>query len=149
MNSKKLKPGFYAAEAPATDSSDRDPIYVVFQWTKADQATVDRCRRHIMPLQQASRWCTLKTGPGPQAQHLKSLPRWVDEIKGLREALDTGLPVQISQRDGERLLAVEDDLVTRVDCTHLTVTDTSLYVGAYGKHSGTHWETEDLTQEDR
>jgi hypothetical protein len=80
---------------------------------------------------------------------LKSLPGWVDEIKGLQEALDTGLPVQISQRDWERLLAVEDDSVARVDCTHIAVTDTSLYVGAYGKHSGTHWETRDLTQEGR
>ena len=149
MNVKRLKPGVYTVEAPATHSSDRDPIYVVFRWTKADQAIVDRCRRHIRPLQQNGRWCTLKIGPGPQAQYLKSLPGWADEIKGLREALDTGLPVQISQRDGERLLAVEDDSVARVDCTHLTVTDASLYVGAYGKHSGTHWETRDLTQEGR
>jgi hypothetical protein len=102
MNNTRLKPGFYTVEAPATDSSDRDPLYVVFRWTKADQLIVDRCRRHIRPLQQNGRWCTLKIGPGPQAQYLKSLPGWVDEIKGLQEALATGLPVQISQRDGER-----------------------------------------------
>lgn len=91
----------------------------------------------------------MKTGPGPHVQFLKSLPNWVDDIKGLQTALDTGLPVQISQRDGERLLAVEGDSVARVDCAHITVTDASLYVGACGKHCSTHWETRDLTKEEQ
>ncbi len=141
----KLKEGYYIAEAPATGNSMEDTRYVVFQWTKDDQVLVDKVRRHISLLEANGRWYTVNTGPGPRVQFLNFLPDWVDDVEGLREGLDGGTATRIGHEEAERLFAIEDDSVTRVDCAHLTITDSEVYVGAYGKHSGTHWETRDFS----
>jgi len=141
----KLEVGYYIAEAPAVGNSMEDTRYVVFQWTKDDQALVDKVRRHISLLEANGRWYTVNTGPGPRVQFLNYLPDWVDDVEGLREGLDGGTATRIGHEEAERLFAIEDDSVTRVDCVHLTITDSEVYVGAYGKHSGTHWETRDFS----
>ncbi len=142
---QKLEVGYYIAEAPATGNSMEDTRYVVFQWTKDDQALVDKVRRHISLLGENGRWYSVKTGPGPRVQFLNDLPDWVDDVEGLREGLDGGIATRIGHEEAERLFAIEDGSVTRIDCVHLTITDCEVYVGAYGKHSGTHWETRDFS----
>lgn len=147
MKHNKLKPSYYVAEAPATQNPLEDSRYVVFRWTTAEQQLVDRVRRHIRSLQRGGLCVTIRASPGPTAQFFSTLPAWTDGIKGLQASVDTGLPIQISQADGERLIAT-DKGVSHIDCLHLTVTDDDIYVGAYGKHTGTHYETRNLTQED-
>ena len=115
-----------------------DTRYVVFQWTKAEEGIVEMVRRQLKTMDASGRWYSVKTGPGPRVQFLNFLPDWVDDVEGLREGLDGGTATRIGHEDAERLFAIEDDSVTRVDCVHLTITDSEVYVGAYGKHSGTH-----------
>ena len=141
----KLKIGYYIAEAPATGNSMEDTRYVVFQWTKAEEGIVEMVRQQVKPLEVDGRWISVRTGPGPRVQFLNYLPDWVDDVEGLREGLDGGTATGIGHEEAERLFAVEDDSVTRVDCVHLTITDSEVYVGAYGKHSSTHWETRDFS----
>ena len=141
----KLKIGYYIAEAPATGNSMEDTRYVVFQWTKAEEGIVEMVRQQVKPLEVDGRWISVRTGPGPRVQFLNFLPDWVDDVEGLREGLDGGTVTVIGPEEAERLFAIEDDSLTRVDCVHLTITDSEVYVGAYGKHSGTHWETRDFS----
>jgi len=121
-----------------------DSRYVVFRWTTAEQRIVDQVRRQMRPLCRKGRWLSTKI-VGPQAQFFEVLPDWVMALAGLQDVLDSGKPVRISQSDAERLLETEGDGVARVDCVHITVNDPELYVGAYGKHCGTHYETRELT----
>ncbi len=141
----KLKEGYYIAEAPATGNSMEDTRYVVFQWTKAEEGIVEMVRRQLKTMDAAGRWYSVKTGPGPRVQFLNDLPDWADDVEGLREGLDGGTETRIGHEEAERLFAIEDNSVTRIDCVHLTITDSEVYVGAYGKHSGTHWETRDFS----
>jgi hypothetical protein len=141
----KLKIGYYIAEAPATGNSMEDTRYVVFQWTKAEEGVVEMVRRQLKTMDIGVRWYSVRIGPGPRVQFLNYLPDWVDDVEGLREGLDGGTATGIGNEEAERLFSIEDDSVTRVDCVHLTITDSEVYVGAYGKHSGTHWETRDFS----
>ena len=122
-----------------------DTRYVVFQWTAAEAVIVETVRQQLKPMETGGRWYSVRTGPGPRVQFLNYLPDWMDDIEGLREGLDGGTVTRIGHEEAERLLAIEDDSVTRIDCVHLTITDSEVYVGAYGKHSGTHWETRDFS----
>lgn len=145
MKNTKLKAGYYVAEAPATGNAMEDSRYVVFRWTAAEQRIVERVRRQMRPLCRNGRWHTVRIGPGPRAQFFEVLPEWVMALSGLEDVLDSGKPVQISQADAERLFEAEGAGVARVDCVHITISDPEIYVGAYGHHYGTHYETRDLT----
>jgi len=140
---EKLKPGYYVAEAPATGNGMADSVYVVFRWTTAEQRIVDLARRQMRPLRRDGRWLSTKI-VGPQTQFLTTLPDWIENLAGLRDELDSGKSVAISPADAEWLFNIEDNSVARVDCIHITVIDSGLYVGAYGKYCGTHYETREL-----
>ena len=148
MQKPKLEAGYYIAGAPATGNAMADSRYAVFRWTIAEQRIVDRVRHQLRPLRRSRQWYSVTVGgAGPRVHFFETLPDWVYDLAGFRDVLDSGIPVEVSQEDAERLFAVEDDSVARVDCGHITVTDCNIYVGAYGKYCGTHWETAGLIQE--
>jgi len=141
----KIESGYYIAEAPATGNSMEDSRYMVFQWTEEEVQTVELARRQMKPLERDGRWYSLQAGPGPRVQVLNELPEWVDEVEGMREKIDGGSVSAIDRDTAERLLAIEDRTATKVDCVHLTITSDEVYVGAYGKHCDTHWETREFS----
>jgi len=123
-----------------------DSRYIVFRWTKTEQAVVDKVRLQMKPLRRAGRWYTVKVGGTRlRVQFFASLPAWVYKLAGLADVLDSGSPVKISKADAERLFEIEGDSESRVDCLHMTVNEDGLFIGAYGHHCGTHYETRDLT----